>query len=80
MYVYTNIIYGLRVHALVYGLKAKKWGNLCYPEVVNIFVNISANSKIFSKIFWDVDLGPCYLLSIYEEKKPDLENLMQLSL
>ena len=32
-----------------------------YTEVGNIFVNISAKIKIFSKIFWDVDLGPRYI-------------------
>jgi len=45
------------------------WGHLrtlfsisgyCYPEVGNIFVNISVKTKIFSKTFWDVDLGPRY--------------------
>ena len=28
-----------------------------YPEVENIFVNISVKTKKSSKIFWDVDLG-----------------------
>ena len=57
------------VRALVYDLNAKKWGHIrnffatsghCYPEVVNIFVNVSVKTKIFSKLFWDVDLGPRY--------------------
>ena len=44
----------------------KRWGHLKiffatsgyrYPEVVNIFLNISAKTKIFSKIFWGVAQG-----------------------
>jgi len=46
-------------------LRPKKWGHLrtvfvisgyCYPEVENIFVNISTKTKIF----WGVDLGARY--------------------
>ena len=51
----------------------------CYPEVRNIFVNISAETKIFSKIFWDVYLGPKYILLIHA-KKTELKNLMLVSL
>jgi len=74
------------LHALVYDLKAKKWGHLrtffatsgySYSEVVNIFVNISAKMKTFMKIFWDVNLGPTYYRFL---KKTELENLMLLSL
>ena len=70
------------VHAFVYDFKAKKWSHLRtffatswyrYPEVVNIFMNISAKTKIF----WDVDLGPRYYRLFF---KPELENLMLLSL
>ena len=50
-----------KLHALIYDLNFKKnWGHLRIifltsgyrdPEVKNIFVNISAKTKIFSKIF-----------------------------
>ena len=41
------------------------------------FVNISAKTKIFSKIFWDDDLGPRYYRFM---KKTEVKNLMLLSL
>ena len=49
--------------------RQKRWGHprtffaisgYCNPEVVNIFVNISAKTKIISKIFWGVAQGPMY--------------------
>ena len=61
----------------------KRWGHLRtffatygyrYPEVVNIFANISVKTKIF----WGVDLGTRFYELI--RKKPDLENLMLVSL
>ena len=48
---------------------AKKWGHLKtifatfgyrYLEVGNIFANISAKMKYFSKIFWGIAQGPKY--------------------
>jgi len=48
----------------------------CYPEFENIFMNISVKTKIFSKIFLGVDLGPRYYPFM---KKPELKNLMLLS-
>ena len=49
--------------------RQKKWGHLKtifatfgyrYPEVGNIFANISAKTKYFSKIFWGIAQGPRY--------------------
>ena len=49
--------------------RQKKWGHLRiifwtsgyrYPEVGNIFRNISAKTKYFSKIFWGIAQGPRY--------------------
>ena len=54
---------------MVYDLKTKKWGHpmtifatsrYSYPEVGNIFTNISAKTKYFSKIFWGIAQGPRY--------------------
>ena len=47
------------------------------PEVGSIFANISAKTKYFSKIFWGFDRG---LGTIDSCKKPDIENLMVVSL
>ena len=60
--VYTTITDGWLVHALVYELKAKKMQppGYPYPEVANIFMNIFAKTKIFSKIFLDITLGARY--------------------
>ena len=64
----------------------KKWGSIRTtfslsgyydPESENYFANISAKTKIFSKIFKGVNLGSRYNGFM---KKPDFENLMLLSL
>ena len=69
------------VQALIHEFKPKKLGLLrtvfstswyCYPEVEYIFVNISAKTKLFSKILRGVDLGPTYYFLC---KKPELKNL-----
>ena len=61
-----------------YDFKAKKMGSsenryatsgYLYPEVENIFVNISTKTKIF----WGVDLGPRYFQFM---KKTDFKNLL----
>jgi len=43
-------------------------------ENKTVFTDISAKTKIFLKIFLDVDLGPRFM------KKTELKNLMLLSL
>ena len=57
------------LHTLIYEFKKKKWCCLRTVfltsgyrnlEVRHIFVNMSTKTKIFSKIFLDVDLGPRY--------------------
>ena len=58
------------VHALDYDFKAKKYSvikgpffatsGFSNPEGANIFVNIFAKTKIFSKVFYDVTLGTRY--------------------
>jgi len=69
-YIYTKINCGLYVHTYI-GLwfEGKKRGHLRtifstsgyrYPEVRNIFANISAKTKYFSKIFWGIAQGPGY--------------------
>ena len=63
-------------------MKAKKWGHLriifltsgyYYPEVGNIFANISAKTKYFGVLHRG--LG-----TIDSCKKPDIKNLMLVSL
>ena len=72
-----------------FGLRSEgkqKWGHLRttfatsryrYLEVVNIFMNISAKTKIFSNIFWDIHRGTRYYQFM---KKLGLESIMILSL
>jgi len=52
-------------------IRRQKWGHpkiifltsgYCYPEVGNIFANISAKTKYLSKIFWGIAQGPRYIL------------------
>jgi len=71
----------------VKGLKAKKMGlfknssstsGYHYPEIGNNFENISAKTKKNLNFFWGIAEGPRYYIDSC--KKPDIKNLMLVSL
>ena len=58
--IYKNPLWTICTNKGLWFRGKRRWGHLrtifatsgiCYPEVVNIFVNISGKTKIFSKIF-----------------------------